>query len=270
MRSFALSVPLIGALLLPGWCPAGSLDDELLTVARKGDVEAVKRLLDKGANVNARSPYGVTPLWLAARLGHAAVVRLLVERGADVNAKEDAHQSTALGWATWKGHVEVIRILLEKGAEGRDMVLRAGVEQNNIELVRLALEKANLDPETLSDALATAARHNRAEIADLLKRSGAVLPPPADFPVETETLKTYVGIYKDEKEYEFVLSLKDGKLFALAPFGEEFALEPMDATTFRAPEFGARLLFQTEGGRALGFTLKTRSGKGTLYKKVEK
>jgi ankyrin repeat protein len=43
---------------------AADLGEDLLAAVRKGDIAAVRGLLDKGANVNAKSPYGATPLFL--------------------------------------------------------------------------------------------------------------------------------------------------------------------------------------------------------------
>ncbi|KAH6640183.1 ankyrin repeat-containing domain protein [Chaetomium tenue] len=46
-------------------------------------------LLESGANVGARDGYGRTPLYWAAEAGQADVVRLLVGAGADINAASD-------------------------------------------------------------------------------------------------------------------------------------------------------------------------------------
>jgi len=57
-------------------------------VASKGDVEMIKmteRLLDGGAQVNARNNYGWTALMKAASAGRSDVVKLLYEHGASVN-----------------------------------------------------------------------------------------------------------------------------------------------------------------------------------------
>ena len=55
-----------------------------MTAARAGNVDAVRLLLDRGADVNAREKYkGQTALMWAAAERHPAVVKLLLDRGAD-------------------------------------------------------------------------------------------------------------------------------------------------------------------------------------------
>ncbi len=57
-----------------------------MTAARAGNVEAVKLLLDHGAEVNAKESWrGQTALMWATAENHPAVVQVLVDHGADVN-----------------------------------------------------------------------------------------------------------------------------------------------------------------------------------------
>ena len=51
-----------------------------------GEVAEVQRLLQDGADLNARDSYGRTPLHLAVTRGHVRVSELLISHGADVNA----------------------------------------------------------------------------------------------------------------------------------------------------------------------------------------
>jgi ankyrin repeat protein len=76
-------------------------------------------LLEHGADVNAQSNDGYTPLHSAARAAEydrVDVMRVLLKHGADVNAR-DINSSTPLHRAARQlGTVEAIRVLLEHGA----------------------------------------------------------------------------------------------------------------------------------------------------------
>lgn len=54
--------------------------------AADGDIEQVKLLISKGADVNAEDEEKKTPLHSAAKSGKMELVQLLVEAGAEVNA----------------------------------------------------------------------------------------------------------------------------------------------------------------------------------------
>ncbi|MCI0523739.1 MAG: ankyrin repeat domain-containing protein [Acidobacteria bacterium] len=62
------------------------VNDELIVAARKSNVQAVKELLAKGADPNAKTQYGATPLFFACDRGSLEIVQMLVNRGADVTA----------------------------------------------------------------------------------------------------------------------------------------------------------------------------------------
>ena len=56
---------------------------------RGGNVDRVRDLLDRGADVNVRNHKGQTALHCAARAGFVEIVDLLLDRGADVSATDD-------------------------------------------------------------------------------------------------------------------------------------------------------------------------------------
>ncbi|MBC8471713.1 MAG: ankyrin repeat domain-containing protein [Planctomycetes bacterium] len=89
-----------------------------------GDIEQVKLLIAKGADVNAKDKRGYapqapgqTPLFHAASGGHKEIAILLIAHGADVNAKMADHSWTPLLDAACAGHAQVVKVLLENGAK---------------------------------------------------------------------------------------------------------------------------------------------------------
>lgn len=262
-RPFALFLIPIAVLAQE---PKKQLNDQLWEATRGGDAAAVTALLDKGADVNAKFRYGTTALFKAAERGHVAVVRVLIDRGADVSVKDTFYGATAMTWALNNKHVEVVRALLEKDPARGSEVLMSGVREGSPDLVRLALEKGGLKAETLTSALAAAmSDKEKIEIADMLKKAGAI--PPLE--VDAATLQTYVGRYKAEQGPEIVFSLQDGKLLANPAGQRSLAMLALDKTTFKPVAFDAiTVTFATEGNKVTGFTLK-QGPTTTAYKKVE-
>ncbi len=89
----------------------------LVHATRAGSTECVKLLLESGADVNLVRPGGYSPLMGAAEGGNAECVKLLLEAGADVNAKDDDKGETPLMKATAFRRVECMKLLLKAGAE---------------------------------------------------------------------------------------------------------------------------------------------------------
>lgn len=66
----------------PGW-------SALHYAVFNGQDKLARFLVERGAQIDARSPNGSTPLMMAAREGRDELARLLIERGADPRAKSD-------------------------------------------------------------------------------------------------------------------------------------------------------------------------------------
>jgi len=205
-------------ILLPLTISAQDLNDELWAAARKGDAAAVKALLAKGAEVNAKLRYGTTALSYAADRGHLEVVKVLVEHGAELNIKDTFYNSPPLSWAAYNGHTEVVKFLLEKGAEGKETVLMSGVENDNLEMVKAALAVGGIKEETLTSALARATQANKTEIIEALKKAGAAPAKLPDFKIDPAVLQTYAGVYKNtDIGMEMTFKVENGKLIGNTP-----------------------------------------------------
>lgn len=87
----------------------------IVHASNHGYLEIVKLLLQNGADPDACNLGGNTALMLAARFGHIDVVKALIDGGVDVNAT-DGSGGTALDNA--RDHPEIQRILKNAGARG--------------------------------------------------------------------------------------------------------------------------------------------------------
>jgi len=89
---------------------------QLHLAAMEGDLEEIEKLVENGADVNAKKHNGDTPLHLAAIYGYLEVVKYLVKKKADVNAKGNCGD-TPLHFAAMNGHLNVVKFLVEKKAD---------------------------------------------------------------------------------------------------------------------------------------------------------
>jgi len=88
-------------------------DTCLITAARNGHLDICRLLIDKGAQLEAKSLNGMTPLHHVSIEGHVEVVRLLCDRGADVEAR-NRWGRRPLHRAAINGHISVVKELIEE------------------------------------------------------------------------------------------------------------------------------------------------------------
>ncbi|XP_078668915.1 myotrophin-like [Branchiostoma floridae x Branchiostoma belcheri] len=88
---------------------------DLVWSLKNGDIDLVKAAIDQpGFDVNSEIG-GRMPIHYAADYGQLDIIKVLLEKGADVN-KQDKHGISAVLAAIWEGHTECVKYLLEKGA----------------------------------------------------------------------------------------------------------------------------------------------------------
>ncbi|XP_042893803.1 myotrophin-like isoform X2 [Penaeus chinensis] len=81
---------------------------------KNGDLDQVKEAVEKGADVNLAIE-GRPPLCLASDYGQLDVIKYLLDKGANVDST-DKHGISALLAAIWEGHTQCVKVLLEAGA----------------------------------------------------------------------------------------------------------------------------------------------------------
>ncbi|HYA87080.1 MAG TPA: ankyrin repeat domain-containing protein [Nitrospirota bacterium] len=88
----------------------------LLEAIQNGDLEAVKKLIEEGVNVNLIRE-GVTPLMLASSKGHTEIAGIILQAGANINEKSDDGW-TALHKAVFdQGKTAIVDLLMQSGID---------------------------------------------------------------------------------------------------------------------------------------------------------
>ena len=266
MTRVRFALLLLIVVSIPLMVAAQNLNEDLLAATRKSDLAKVKALLDQGADVNAKSNYGATPLFFACDRGNVEIVRLLLERGADVNAKDTFYGATPLGWALSKTNPEVIRLLVEKGAKETQQALTFAINGGHAAVAKAALDAGRFDQDTLNRALRTALGKKNQEIVGLLKAAGAKELPV--FNVPPEVMKSYVGTYKSPAVV-MSFTVKDGNLVATVNNSDNATVALSQHTFEIDGSGGVTIVFTLEGEKVTGLNLTTPGGKFALTKEVK-
>ena len=141
--------------------------------------EVARRLIGRGANLDAEDRHRQTPLHVAVQNGAVQngaprLVELLIDAGAELDA-EDEWQETPLYHAAEAGHLESARALLRAGALPIG-ALQPAAAAGHVEILR-ALIDAGADVEesdnTKEEPLLAAARYGHDEAIELLLAAGA-------------------------------------------------------------------------------------------------
>ena len=101
--------------------------DGLLDAAKRGDADAVRALLEDGADPDFTRGDGLTALHVAAREGYPEIVDLLIGAGAETGATTRIGDYTPLHLAGGAGHAEVVGALLDAGADPGAVTTSSGV-----------------------------------------------------------------------------------------------------------------------------------------------
>jgi ankyrin repeat protein len=174
-----LALTLLGAS--PGDIPSGGTP--VADGAMLGDREAVRALLQQGADVNAAQGDGMTALHWTSLYGDVEMAKMLLYAGANVKASTRLGAFTPLVLASKSGHGSMVSTLLEAGANPNDATtngttaLMLASASGSVDAVAALLDRGASINATESamgqTALMFASAYDRAPVVDLLVKRGA-------------------------------------------------------------------------------------------------
>jgi len=171
----------------------------IAAAARAGGIRVVRLLVERKADLDAKTPAGETAVMLAAAIPDAPaeagvpprqvqieIVRVLVEAGASL---ANPGYFTAVSYAAYAGHVDTLRYLLDRnaspdggavGGESRyPTPLAMAVMRGSEDAVRLLLERGanpRIKGPAGEDAVGFARKFNRTELVPVLECALALAP----------------------------------------------------------------------------------------------
>nr|WBF70285.1 hypothetical protein [Megavirus caiporensis] len=107
------------------------LQNSLCINCRHGNLEKVKELVNKGADVKARDNCAIR--W-ASEYGHLDVVKYLIDQGADITGSG----SYAIVSASRYGHIEIVKYLVSQGIDVKilnNYTIRSAKKNNHHDVV---------------------------------------------------------------------------------------------------------------------------------------
>lgn len=130
IKRIVFTLSLFGTLSLQG-----SDIFELIGLIDRNDTQTFQARIQTLDDANtAREDNNKSILMYAVWVGNTDAVKYLIEKGADVNA-QDTGGATALHLAAWKGHTPIALYLIEKGASTTAMS-KEGMTPMDIAMMR--------------------------------------------------------------------------------------------------------------------------------------
>jgi len=172
----------------------------LYKAAYMGRDKKVRRLVEKGVNVNIQSPNSKrTPLHIAASKGKEQIVTLLITNGADLEIK-NKHGQTPLFFAAKKGRFNVVEALVDKKAQITDDIIEISKNDKIKNYLETARKK---NGQQQSGQKAPRPQQEKASEAEAIKKQETPKTPeiPSEYDKSLHAAKTAQEVTKAVDEY---------------------------------------------------------------------
>ena len=129
---------------------AQTLNEALISAAEQGATDKVLKLLEAGADIDARDERGRTAIMAATHGNHPSVVNALIQTGANVNIQNHIRDNPFL-YAGAEGLLDILKLLIDADADTTltnrfgGTALIPAAERGHVEVVRELLTRSNVD-----------------------------------------------------------------------------------------------------------------------------
>ena len=123
---------------------------QLIQAAEAGDTVTVQRLVEQGADIDARDDRGRTPVMAATHGQRVDTVRALIQLGADINIRDNRLDNPFL-YAGAEGLLEILNLTIDAGADTTltnrfgGTALIPAAERGHVEIVQTLLTRSDVN-----------------------------------------------------------------------------------------------------------------------------
>ncbi|GAA0133945.1 ankyrin repeat domain-containing protein [Paenibacillus sp. YSY-4.3] len=133
-----------------------NMNQQLIVSAEKGDTVHVLKLLQDGADINARDESGRTAVMAATYSNKADMVKVLIQHCADINIRDNSLNNVFL-YAGASGYLEIVKLAIDADADTKltnrfgGTALIPASERGHVEVVQELLERSDVDVDHINN-----------------------------------------------------------------------------------------------------------------------
>ena len=133
-----------------------NMEEQLIQATEHKDVDTIKRLIEKGVDINTQDSKMRTSTMIATYNNDIETAKILIDAGADVNIQDDMKNNPFL-YAGAEGYLEILKLTIKAGADptitnryGGTALIPAS-EHGYVDVIKELLSKTDIDINHVND-----------------------------------------------------------------------------------------------------------------------
>ncbi|WP_412993776.1 ankyrin repeat domain-containing protein [Neobacillus sp. 3P2-tot-E-2] len=132
------------------------MEEQLIQAAKGKDADTVRKLIEKGVDINTQDSDGRTSAMIATYNNDAETAKILIDAGADVNIQDEIENNPFL-YAGAEGYIEILKFTIKAGADpsitnryGGTALIPAS-EHGYVDVIKELLTNTDIDINHIND-----------------------------------------------------------------------------------------------------------------------